>query len=125
MVKRERVDVQVLADGDVLRGERLARSLCADLEAVEDVDVQFAATEPAGDPSVKGPGLADASLWVFLTASVSATARVLVLAIQAWVQRDKHRLVRVTMGERAIEIPSQPTPEQARLLEAFLREVER
>jgi hypothetical protein len=123
--ERERVDVLVLADGDVLRGERLARSLLADLEAVEGVDAQFAAPEPVADPGAKGPVLADASLWVFLTASASATSRVLVSAIQAWVERDRHRLVRVTMGKRTIEIPSQPTAAQERLVEAFLREVER
>ena len=120
MDKRARVEVQVLADGDVLRAERLARSLMADIEAVDGLEVRFAA-RVAADPGTKGPGLSDASLWV----SLAASSRVLVAAIRAWVQRDKHRVVRVTSGDRTIEIPAHPSPAQEQMLEAFLRDGER
>lgn len=124
MDERARVEVQVLADGDSLRAERLARSLMADLEAVDGLEVRFAAPV-AADPGAKGPGLSDASLWVSLAASTQAASRVLVAAIRAWVQRDKHRVVRVTSGDRTIEIPAHPSPAQEQMLEAFLRDGER
>jgi hypothetical protein len=119
---RARIEVAVVTDGDLLRGERLARSLSAELAAIEGLDVQFAPSNPAPRPGAKGPGVADASLWVFLAASASATSRVLMSAIQAWVQREKHRVVRVTKGDRTIEIPSDVTPAQERMVEAFLRD---
>ncbi len=121
MEGRARVEVEVVTDGDVLRRERLTRSLLAELAGVEGLDVQFAPSDPATRAGEKGPSVADASLWVFLATSASATSRVLVSAIQAWVQREKHRVVRVTMGERTIEIPSDATPAQERMVEAFLR----
>jgi hypothetical protein len=121
---RTLIEVEVVADGDVLRGERLARSLLAELAAVEGLDVHFAPSNSATRPGAKGAGVADVSLWVFLAASAQATSRVLVSAIQAWVQREKHRVVRVTIGKRTIEIPSDTTPAQERMLEAFLRDGE-
>jgi len=123
--ERERVDVQVLAEGDVLRGSGwlghcwlLSKLLKAWMRSSPRLNrwpirVRRARCWPMRRCEV------------FLTASASATSRVLVSAIQAWVERDRHRLVRVTMGKRTIEIPSQPTAAQERLVEAFLREVER
>jgi hypothetical protein len=109
----------------VLRGERLTRSLRSELAGVEGLDVQLPPSSPMTRPGEKGPGVGDASLWVFLATSASATSRVLIAAIQAWVQRDKHRVVRVTMGKRTVEIPSAATPAQERMVEAFLRDGER
>jgi hypothetical protein len=126
MFEGARVEVEVLAESDVLRRERLTRSLFAELAAVDGLDVQFAPSGGAADSEAKGTEVvADASLWVFLAATVQAGARVLLAAIQAWAERDKHRVVQVTMGERTIEIPAEPTQGQERIVEEFLRGGER
>jgi hypothetical protein len=122
---RARIEVMVVADGDVLRGERLTRSLFAELAATDGLEVRYAAAGATTRPDEKGPGVAEASLWVFLATSATATSRVLMSAVEAWVRREKHRVVRVTMGGRTIEIPSDVTPAQERMVEAFLRDGER
>jgi hypothetical protein len=115
----------VLADGDVLRGERLTRSLLAELVSIDGLDVQRATGNRVADPLAKGGGAADASLWIFLTASVTASAQVLVAAIQAWAERERHRAVRVTSGDQTIEIPSDVTEAQERILRMVLPEGDR
>ncbi|SRR6266851_5367215 len=118
-----RVEVAILTDGDVLRRERLARSLFADLSAADGLEVRFAPEDglPPG-AGAKGAGMvADASLWVFLTASVQAGARVLLSVIQAWSEREKHRVVRVTVKDRTIEISPAVTQSQERLVDMLLR----
>ncbi len=125
MVELVRAELTIRTDGDVLRRERLARSLHAELRTVEGIDVRFAPETRPGEAGAKsGGGLGDASLWVFLTASTSGGARVLVTAIQAWVQRERHRVVRLTLGDRSLEIPWATTQDQRRLAEAFLRDEE-
>ncbi len=121
MVERVRAELTIHAEGDVLRRERLARSLYTELRTVEGIDVRFAPETGLGGAGTKGAGaLGEASLWVFLTASTSGCVRVLVVAIQAWAQRERHRVVRLTLGERSIEIPWATTENQERLAEAFL-----
>ena len=116
------VEVAILTGGDALRRERLTRSLFDELSAVDGLDVRFVpeAAESPGAGAKGGGMLADASLWVFLTASVQAGSRVLLAAIQAWSEREKHRVVRLTMGDRTIEISSSTTQSQERLVDAFL-----
>ena len=122
MVERVRAELAIPTDGDVLRRERLTRSLYTELRTVEGIDVRFAPETRPEEAGAKGAGaLGDASLWVFLAASTSGGARVLVAAIQAWAQRERHRVVRLTMGDRSIEIPWATTQDQQRLVEAFLR----
>lgn len=125
MVELVRAELTVRSDGDVLRRERLAQSLYAELRTVEGIDVRFAPETRPGEAGAKGAGaLGDASLWVFLTASTSGGAGVLVAAIQAWTQRERHRVVRLTLGDRSIEIPWATTQNQQRLVEEFLRDEE-
>ncbi|WP_341717026.1 hypothetical protein QQG74_24215 [Micromonospora sp. FIMYZ51] len=116
--------VQILADGDVLRAERLARSLIRDLAAVASLDVRPAeAGSSSAPPGAKGTELLnDASMWVFLTAGAHASARVLLATIQAWLERDRNRRVRLTIGDRSIELPATTTASQERLVKLFLRE---
>ncbi|MEV6344963.1 hypothetical protein [Actinoplanes sp. NPDC051851] len=119
--------MEVLADGDVLRGERLTRSLHTALVSAEGLQVRLpTALGPMTGGGAKGAEIiADASMWVFLTAGAQAGARILVTAIQAWAEQGKHRTVRVTRGDHSIEIPSVVTPAQERAIEAFLRDDER
>ena len=116
-----RVQVEILADGDVLRGERLTRSLFHDLSNVDGIEAQMPADSGTSESGAKGAEvLADASMWVFLTAGAQAGARILLGAVHAWVQRDKHRTVRLKVADRSIEVPPNITPAQERLIEAFL-----
>jgi len=118
--------VEVLADGDLLRGERLLRSLLSDLSDIPGIEVRPPADNPPPPDGTKGVGdIADASMWIFLSAGVQAGARVLVTAIQAWAQRERHRAVRITRGNRSIELPSALSPAQERAIEAFLRDEKR
>ncbi len=122
-----RAEVTILTGGDALRRERLTRSLFDELSGVDGLDVRFA-PEAHGVSGVgaKGGGmLADASLWVFMTASVRAGSRVLLAAIRAWTEREKHRMVRLTMDDRTIEISSATAQSQERLVDAFLHGDER
>jgi hypothetical protein len=125
MVTVGRAELTIRTDGDVLRRERLTRSLYSELRTIDGIDVRFATEPPPREAGAKGAGaLGDASLWVFLAAGTSGGARVLVAAIQAWVQRERHRVVRLTLGDRSIDIPWAMTQDQQRLIEAFLRSEE-
>ncbi len=126
MADGPRVEVEILADGDVLRGERLTRSLFDELSDVEGIEARMPTGSMVAEPGAKGAEvLADASMWVFLTAGAQAGTRILLSTIQAWVQRDKHRIVRLKIGNRSIEVPPDATPGQERIVEAFLRGDER
>ncbi|MEU6023667.1 hypothetical protein [Micromonospora sp. NPDC047134] len=116
--------VQILADGDVLRAERLARSLVEELAAVDGLDVRPQEDRvSSGGPGTKGAELlTDASMWVFLTAGAHAGGRVLLATIQAWLERDRNRRVLLTIGDRSIELPASTTASQERLVELFLRD---
>ena len=121
MSGNERVNIAVLADGDVLRQERLTRSLYADLSAVEGLDVRIPPAASVTAPGAKGSGaLTDASLWVFLGTAAPAAARVLIAAIQAWSARERHRVVRITAGDRSIEIPTDLADSHERVIAMFL-----
>ncbi|MGA3564615.1 hypothetical protein [Melissospora conviva] len=120
------VQVEVFADGDVLRGERLARSLFRTLSNVEGIEAKLPPAAGPAEPGAKGvEALADASMWVFLTAGVQAGSRILLAAVQGWFEHEKHRTVRLRMGDRSIEVPAAATPGQERVIEAFLRGDER
>ena len=120
------MQVEILADGDVLRGERLSRSLFHDLSNVDGIEAEMPADSGIAESGAKGADvLADASMWVFLTAGAQAGARILLGAVHAWVQREKHRTVRLKVGDRSIEVPANITPGQERLVEAFLAGDER
>ncbi|MDG4803397.1 hypothetical protein [Micromonospora sp. WMMD980] len=122
MADHPEVEVEVLADGDVLRGERLARSLFRSLSEAEGLAVRLPADTAAVEPGAKGMEVvADASMWVFLTAGVQAGSRILLATIQAWTQRERHRTVRLKIGDRSIEVPAAATPGQERIVETFLR----
>ena len=121
-----RAQVEILANGDVLRGERLARSLFRALSDVDGIEARIPTGSVAAEPGAKGGEvLADASMWVFLAAGAQAGTKLLLAAVQAWVQREKHRTVRLKIGNRSIDIPANTTPGQERIVEAFLRGDER
>jgi hypothetical protein len=123
-VTLERAELTIRTDGDVLHRERLARSLYTELRTIDGIDVRFATETRPGAGAKGAGGLGDASLWVFLAAGTSGGARVLVAAIQAWAQRERHRVVRLTLSDRSIEIPWATTQDQQRLVEAFLHSEE-
>src|ERR1700729_3293049 len=54
MVELVRAELTIRTDGDVLRRERLARSLYTEPRTVEDIDVRFG--DPAGEAEAKGAG---------------------------------------------------------------------
>jgi hypothetical protein len=114
-------ELAVLADGDALLGERLTRSLRTELATVEGVEVQFSAPGTAiPDGAKTGPVIWDAALWVFLGTTTTATARVLIEKIKAWSAKERNRKVRITDGDRVIEITGAADETQERIITKFL-----
>lgn len=113
--------LDILTDGNVILRERLTRSLRSELRAVSGVDVEFVLPpQTVFDGSKSGAAIGEAALWVFLTAATRSTARVLIEAIKAWSARERNRTVRITSGDRTIEIPGSPDEVQERITAEFL-----
>ncbi len=116
--------IEVLAGGDPLREERLTRSLRDDLAGLEGVAVHFA-RGGASAPGSKSGALTDLALIAVSAgaglASSKPLAGVLTTAITEWCRRERHRKVRITRGEDAMEITGNPDKGQQQLAQEFLR----
>nr|WP_157528110.1 hypothetical protein [Kibdelosporangium sp. MJ126-NF4]CTQ91428.1 hypothetical protein [Kibdelosporangium sp. MJ126-NF4] len=114
-------ELTVLVHDDVLVRERLTRSLHTDLDATEGIDVQFSeSTTAAPALSKAGGGLWDAALWVFLGSATGATARVVIEAVKAWSAKERNRKVRISDGDRVVEISGSMDETQERIVTKFL-----
>jgi hypothetical protein len=114
----QRLRLEILDDGDILRLESELRSIRKALEGIDGVIVNHAepATEPA--PGSKGaPALADAALWLILSGSAT---RLAATAIREWAAVQRGRKVRLTRGEEKLEIEGKLDPTAVRALEQFL-----
>jgi len=89
------------------------------------LDVESVSTVPAGPAPAGSKGLdmaAAAALIVQVQGSVSAL-NLLVSAVRAWLQRgkDSGASVKLTIGERTLELSHATTEQQERLVQEFLR----
>ncbi|MFI0466584.1 hypothetical protein ACH347_21100 [Saccharopolyspora sp. 5N102] len=113
--------LEVVADGNAILGERLTRSLRAELNEIADVEVEFADSTTATAAGAKGGLAADLALWVFLGgAGVKALTPVVVAGIKAWSERERNRKVRLTRGDETLEIQGKPDAAQERIVTKFL-----
>jgi hypothetical protein len=117
---RPAFELRVFNNGNVILGERLTRSLRAELSEAEDTEVRFAPTTSASSEQAKGVDVGDAALWVFLGTTTRATARVVIEKIKAWSANERNRVVRVTSGDVTIEIPGSPDEAQERIIQQLL-----
>lgn len=114
--------IEVLAGGDPLRGERLTRSLRDDLVQLDEVSVDFA-SGASGAPGNKSGALTELALIAGLVSS-KPLAGVLTTAISEWCSRERHRKVRITRGDSALEITGNPDAEQHQLAREFMEKFE-
>ncbi|MEU4430048.1 effector-associated constant component EACC1 [Nocardia rhamnosiphila] len=96
----EDIRIRVIA-GDTFRSERLTRDLHRTLSTVEDLEVDFAGTDRAGQADgEKGAGVADLALSASVAVPVAtAVTRVLVTAIREWCARERNRKVEIARDE--------------------------
>lgn len=114
-------EVEVVTDGNVVLVERLTRALRAELNKVDDVEVEFAPIVPPATAGTKsGSAIGDIALWVFLGTATTATSQVVIEKIKAWSEKERNRTVRITRGNETIEIPGNPDETQERVIGKFL-----
>ncbi len=118
------VRLEVLAEGDTLRQERLTRALREELARLDGVTVEFATAQAAPADGRKSGATADMALWVTLAAAARPTSRLLITAIKEWCSVERNRKVSLSDGERLIEISGRPDAAQERLVREFLRDGE-
>lgn len=116
--------LEVLAGGDALRQERLTRSLRDDLVALDGVTVEFADAQASLADGCKGGWTADVLLWTSIAASARPASQLLITAIKEWCAKERHRTVKVTDGDRSIELSGRPDEASERLVREFLRTCE-
>jgi hypothetical protein len=115
------LELGVLGNGDVIRAERTARSLRAELADIDGVEVRFATNAMSAQIGAKsGTAVATTTLWAFLGVATEATARIVLATIRAWVEKERNRAVRITVGDRLIEIPGSPDEAQERIIAKIL-----
>ena len=107
------------ADAELL--DRMTRDLRAELLDL-DVDDVTSVLAPA-PPGSKGMDVAAAAALLVHTQDSLAALRVVVTAVRAWLSRGKQPelSVRVTIGDRTLELSSATAEQQERLVEEFLR----
>lgn len=115
--------IEVLADGDPLRSERLTRSLRDDLVQLDEVSVDFA-SGTSDTPGSKGGALTELALIVAGMASSKPLAGVLTTTISEWCNRGRRRKVRITRGDSALEITGNPDIAQQQLAREFMEKFE-
>jgi hypothetical protein len=108
-------------DGDATLAERLCRSLRAELDEINGIDVRFAQSESSVAAGAKsGPAVADAALWLFLGTVTKKSAQVAIAAIKAWSDRHRHQVVRVSSKDGTFEIPRDIDAIQRAILEKIV-----
>ena len=114
--------LEVLADGDTLRQERLTRDLQDALQRASVSDATFLTTD-GGAPTPdghKGGAVSEIIALGVAAAAVRPASRVLIELIKEWCAKDRHRKVEITEGERSITVTGRPDDAQERIIRAFL-----
>jgi hypothetical protein len=97
----------VVDEADPLRQEQLTHDLRHALASItgSDVSVEESSTPGTSGPSAttKG-GSGDVALWLAVAATAKTVPPVVVAAIQAWCERDRHRKVRIEVGDLSVEV---------------------
>jgi hypothetical protein len=109
------------ADDDRLDGLAIdLREELLSLDVVDDVSRTTDGAAPAGSRAIEVAALG--ALVISLGQSSDAIGKVLA-AIRSWLKRDPmdDRTVKLTLGDRTIELSNATDEQQARLVEAFLR----
>lgn len=113
--------VEILSGRDPLRREQLTRALHTALSG--DHRLRDVRIEPlsAGPPSEGAKGSIEAAVALLIAGAPYArpTADALIGAIQSWCDRDRRTTVRITDGDRSVDVVGDPTPEQRALVEQF------
>ena len=114
--------LEVLADGDTLRQERLTRDLLDILQRNGVSETTFLAAVE-GAPTHEGHksgALSEITALGVAAAAVRPASRVLIELIKEWCAKDRHRKVEITEGERSITVTGRPDDAQERIIRAFL-----
>ena len=110
----------VLTGGDVLRQERLTRDLHSTLNGADDLVVGFHDAQTPTEPGRKGSGAGEVALWAVGTAAIAPPAsKVLITLIKEWCAKERHRKVKITVGDDSIEITGRPDAVQERMVRDF------
>jgi hypothetical protein len=114
--------LEVLADGDTLRQERLTLDLQAALRRADAPEATFLTAAEGSFPrdGHKGGMVSEITALGVAVASVGPASRVLIKLIQEWCAKDRHRKVEITDGDRSITVTGRPDEAQERVIRAFL-----
>lgn len=110
------------ANGDVIRFEGLVRSLRAELASMDGVEAQFPPPSSVPEGAKSGALASEGALWIFLTTLTGGGFKVAVTAIQAWCARENGRAVKVTVGDRSVEINGRPDSAHHNIVQELLGE---
>jgi Effector Associated Constant Component 1 len=119
------LQLELRSGGDRLRLERLTRELLDHLNG--DPDVTHAGLtvtpSPPAPPNAGSKGVVDTAVVLLVAGAPYAqpAADALSTAIQSWCQRDPRHVVRITDGDRSVEVVGNPTRAQRDLIEQFVR----
>ncbi|SDI63382.1 hypothetical protein [Nonomuraea jiangxiensis] len=102
------MDIEVLAGGDRLRQERLTRSLHHALLDVDGISVDYPDSEEISTDARKSGAATHVILAVTLLGAARPALQLLLTAIKEWSAIERNRKVRLTEGERSIEITVRP-----------------
>ncbi|MEU4226800.1 hypothetical protein AB0F17_21085 [Nonomuraea sp. NPDC026600] len=112
--------IEVLTGGDTLRQERLARMLLGELSETDHVTAKFLPPQEISGDGQKSGAAAQLTILATVAATARPAAQVLITVIKEWCATERNRKVRVTDGDRSIEITGRPDPGQERLVSRFL-----
>ncbi|MEU8248313.1 hypothetical protein [Nonomuraea sp. NPDC048916] len=113
-----RVRLEIPNDGNILRQESELRSLRKALDEVDGATIEW--VDSATNQTVDGknaPALADAALWLGISGSAVKLAAI---AIREWAAIQRSRRVRLTDGDKKLEIDGKLDATTAQALEHFL-----
>jgi hypothetical protein len=120
-----KLQIELCSGGDRLRVERLTRELLDHLNGDLDViDAGLTITPaPPTPPDAGSKGVVDTAVVLLVAGAPYAqpAADALSTAIQSWCKRDPRHVVRITDGERSVEVVGNPTRAQRDLIEKFVR----
>ncbi len=108
------LELRVQAGGDIIREERLARALRAEIEKNGGAEVRIPQSGPGPD-GAKGSSVGSADLWVFLAATSAPLGTALVTLIKEW-SKTKRATVRLKIADVELEMPSGTDEAQERML---------
>ncbi len=106
-------------DDDPETVDRLSRQLHTELRATDATSVELVAD---GEVPAGAKGTAATITAVIVAAAGSPVLVQVVSLIQDWLKRGENRRVKLTVGDRTLEIDGQPRPGDRELLERFLDE---